>query len=95
MNVKRMRYEAEHLSLLLSSVQVNNSCLEEVSHEHAVTALKNTTDVVYLKVAKPSSVFMNDSFSPPDITSGEYCSSISPLTFGLFHRRNLSSEQYA
>uniref|UniRef100_A0A674MYF1 Disks large homolog 1 n=1 Tax=Takifugu rubripes TaxID=31033 RepID=A0A674MYF1_TAKRU len=48
---------------------VNNSCLEEVSHEHAVTALKNTTDVVYLKVAKPNNVFMNDSFPAPEITS--------------------------
>ncbi|XP_012681823.1 discs large homolog 1-like protein isoform X8 [Clupea harengus] len=48
---------------------VNNACLEEVTHEHAVTALKNTPDVVYLKVAKPNSVFMNDSFPPPDITN--------------------------
>ncbi|XP_047445773.1 disks large homolog 1 isoform X7 [Mugil cephalus] len=48
---------------------VNSSCLEEVSHEHAVTALKNTPDVVYLKVAKPNSVFMNDGFAPPDLTN--------------------------
>ncbi|KAJ8374367.1 hypothetical protein SKAU_G00049470 [Synaphobranchus kaupii] len=48
---------------------VNSACLEEVTHEDAVTALKNTSDVVYLKVAKPSSVFMNDSFAPPDITN--------------------------
>ncbi|KAM4728235.1 discs large homolog 1-like protein isoform 12-T12 [Anableps anableps] len=48
---------------------VNSVCLEEVTHEHAVTALKNTPDVVYLKVAKPNSVFMNDSFAPPDLTS--------------------------
>ncbi|XP_056327369.1 discs large homolog 1-like protein isoform X12 [Danio aesculapii] len=48
---------------------VNSSCLEEVTHEHAVTALKNTPDVVYLKVAKPNSVFMNDSYAPPDITN--------------------------
>ncbi|XP_040000738.1 disks large homolog 1-like isoform X12 [Xiphias gladius] len=48
---------------------VNSACLEEVSHEHAVTALKNTPDVVYLKVAKPNSVFMNDSFAPPDLTN--------------------------
>ncbi|XP_026138199.1 discs large homolog 1-like protein isoform X6 [Carassius auratus] len=48
---------------------VNSSCLEDVTHEHAVTALKNTPDVVYLKVAKPNSVFMNDSFAPPDITN--------------------------
>ncbi|KAG7525947.1 disks large-like 1 isoform X4 [Solea senegalensis] len=48
---------------------VNSSCLEEVSHEHAVTALKNTPDVVYLKVAKPNSVFMHESFAPPDLTN--------------------------
>uniref|UniRef100_A0A8C7G5P5 Discs large homolog 1-like protein n=1 Tax=Oncorhynchus kisutch TaxID=8019 RepID=A0A8C7G5P5_ONCKI len=48
---------------------VNSACLEEVSHEVAVEALKNTPDVVYLKVAKPTSVFMNDSFAPPDITN--------------------------
>ncbi|KAI1891579.1 hypothetical protein AGOR_G00145240 [Albula goreensis] len=48
---------------------VNSACLEEVSHEEAVAALKNTSDVVYLKVAKPTSVFMNDSFAPPDITN--------------------------
>ncbi|XP_061096201.1 disks large homolog 1 isoform X13 [Conger conger] len=48
---------------------VNITCLEEVTHEDAVAALKNTSDVVYLKVAKPSSVFMNDSFAPPDITN--------------------------
>ncbi|XP_044075646.1 discs large homolog 1-like protein isoform X15 [Siniperca chuatsi] len=48
---------------------VNSACLEEVSHEHAVTALKNTPDVVYLKVAKPNSVFMNDSYAPPDLTN--------------------------
>ncbi|XP_038125948.1 discs large homolog 1-like protein isoform X8 [Cyprinodon tularosa] len=48
---------------------VNSACLEEVTHEHAVTALKNTPDVVYLKVAKPNSVFMSDSFAPPDLTN--------------------------
>ncbi|XP_068423416.1 discs large homolog 1-like protein isoform X4 [Clinocottus analis] len=47
---------------------VNSGVLEEVSHEHAVTALKNTPDVVYLKVAKPTSLFM-DSLNPPDLTS--------------------------
>lgn len=49
--------------------QVNAVCLEEVTHEDAVAALKNTPDVVYLKVAKPTSVFMNDSYAPPDVTS--------------------------
>uniref|UniRef100_A0A673KDA4 Disks large homolog 1 n=1 Tax=Sinocyclocheilus rhinocerous TaxID=307959 RepID=A0A673KDA4_9TELE len=50
-------------------LQVNAVCLEEVTHEDAVAALKNTPDVVYLKVAKPTSVFMNDSYVPPDVTS--------------------------
>ncbi|KAF3857680.1 hypothetical protein F7725_010881 [Dissostichus mawsoni] len=46
---------------------VNSACLEEVSHEHAVTALKNTPDVVYLKVAKPNtySQIMENHISPP------------------------------
>ncbi|XP_067315806.1 disks large homolog 1 isoform X1 [Pseudorasbora parva] len=48
---------------------VNAACLEDVTHEDAVAALKNTPDVVYLKVAKPTSVFMNDSYVPPDVTS--------------------------
>uniref|UniRef100_A0A8C9RU95 Discs large MAGUK scaffold protein 1 n=1 Tax=Scleropages formosus TaxID=113540 RepID=A0A8C9RU95_SCLFO len=57
---------------------VNSVCLEEVSHEDAVAALKNTPDVVYLKVAKPTSVFTNDGFAPPDITSCE-CDSKLPV----------------
>lgn len=52
-------------------VQVNVVCLEEVTHEDAVAALKNTSDVVFLKVAKPTSVFMNDSYVPPDVTNCE------------------------
>ncbi|KAM8838842.1 LOW QUALITY PROTEIN: discs large homolog 1-like protein [Synchiropus picturatus] len=48
---------------------VNSVCLEEVTHEHAVTALKHTPDVVYLKVSKPTSVFINDSFTSPDLSS--------------------------
>lgn len=44
-------------------------CLEEVTHEEAVTALKNTSDFVYLKVAKPTSMYMNDGYVPPDITN--------------------------
>ncbi|KAK9538318.1 hypothetical protein VZT92_003501 [Zoarces viviparus] len=51
---------------------VNSANLEEVSHEHAVTALKNTPDVVYLKVAKPNSVFMSDSFAPPPDLTNSY-----------------------
>lgn len=52
-------------------VQVNSTGLEEVSHEQAVTALKNTTDVVYLKVSKATGVFLSDSLPPPDLTNCE------------------------
>lgn len=48
---------------------VNSVCLEEVTHEEAVTALKNTSDLVYLKVAKPTSMYINDGYAPPDITN--------------------------
>ncbi|KAM6442425.1 disks large homolog 1 isoform 5-T5 [Liasis olivaceus] len=48
---------------------VNNVCLEEVTHEEAVAALKNTSDFVYLKLAKPTSMFINDTYAPPEITS--------------------------
>lgn len=40
-------------------------------HEDAVAALKNTYDVVYLKVAKPSNAYLSDSYAPPDITTCE------------------------
>ncbi|XP_034280482.1 disks large homolog 1 isoform X5 [Pantherophis guttatus] len=50
---------------------VNHVCLEEVTHEEAVAALKNTSDFVYLKLAKPSSMFINDAYAPPEIT-GSY-----------------------
>ncbi|XP_045549778.1 discs large homolog 1-like protein isoform X9 [Salmo salar] len=68
---------------------VNSACLEEVSHEHAVTALKNTPDVVYLKVAKPNSVFMNDSFAPPDITNCEF-----PLSYSQHMENHISPPSY-
>ncbi|KAM9849038.1 discs large homolog 1-like protein [Aulostomus maculatus] len=50
-------------------VAVNSACLEEVTHEEAVAALKSTPDVVYLRVAKHTSLFINDNFPPPDITN--------------------------
>ncbi|XP_034461560.1 disks large homolog 2 isoform X8 [Hippoglossus hippoglossus] len=49
-------------------LMVNNYSLEEVSHEEAVTILKNTSDVVYLKVGKPTNVYLSDPYGPPDIT---------------------------
>ncbi|XP_036610224.1 disks large homolog 1 isoform X9 [Trichosurus vulpecula] len=48
---------------------VNSVCLEEVTHEEAVTALKNTSDFVSLRVAKPTSMYMNDGCVPPDVTN--------------------------
>uniref|UniRef100_A0A3Q3VNW0 Uncharacterized protein n=1 Tax=Mola mola TaxID=94237 RepID=A0A3Q3VNW0_MOLML len=39
---------------------VNNIVLQDVRHEEAVAALKNTSDMVYLKVAKPGPVHLND-----------------------------------
>ncbi|XP_053726572.1 disks large homolog 4-like isoform X5 [Synchiropus splendidus] len=50
-------------------IAVNGACLEEVSHEDAVAALKSTPDVVYLRVGKHTSLFINDSFPPPDVTN--------------------------
>eukprot|EP00063_Salmo_salar_P009632 XP_013984467.1 PREDICTED: disks large homolog 4-like isoform X9 [Salmo salar] len=47
---------------------VNSVCLEDVMHEDAVGALKNTAEVVYLRVAKPNNVYLN-SYNPPDLTS--------------------------
>ncbi|XP_043560690.1 disks large homolog 3 isoform X8 [Chiloscyllium punctatum] len=54
---------------------VNNISLQEVRHEEAVAALKNTSDMVYLKVAKPGGSHLNDIYAPPD-----YASTFSALT---------------
>ncbi|XP_026874363.2 disks large homolog 3 isoform X7 [Electrophorus electricus] len=48
---------------------VNNIILQDVRHEEAVAALKNTSDMVYLKVAKPGAVHLNDVYAPPDYSS--------------------------
>ncbi|XP_056299123.1 disks large homolog 4-like isoform X2 [Pseudoliparis swirei] len=48
---------------------VNHVSLEDVLHEDAVVALKNTGEVVYLKVATPTSQYPADRYSPPDLTS--------------------------
>uniref|UniRef100_A0A8C7PZT2 Discs, large homolog 4a (Drosophila) n=1 Tax=Oncorhynchus mykiss TaxID=8022 RepID=A0A8C7PZT2_ONCMY len=47
---------------------VNSVCLEDVMHEDAVGTLKNTAEVVYLRVAKPNNLYLN-SYNPPDLTS--------------------------
>uniref|UniRef100_A0A4W5NDM9 Discs large MAGUK scaffold protein 3 n=1 Tax=Hucho hucho TaxID=62062 RepID=A0A4W5NDM9_9TELE len=48
---------------------VNNIILQDVRHEEAVAALKNTSDMVYLKVAKPGPVHLNDMYAPPDYST--------------------------
>ncbi|XP_073807781.1 disks large homolog 4 isoform X6 [Danio rerio] len=48
---------------------VNNVCLEDVMHEDAVGALKNTAEVVYLRVAKPNNLYLTNNYNPPDLTS--------------------------
>uniref|UniRef100_A0A8C2FJH1 Discs, large homolog 3 (Drosophila) n=1 Tax=Cyprinus carpio TaxID=7962 RepID=A0A8C2FJH1_CYPCA len=48
---------------------VNNIILQDVRHEEAVAALKNTSDMVYLKVAKPGPGHLNDMDAPPDYSS--------------------------
>uniref|UniRef100_UPI00398E9911 disks large homolog 2 isoform X2 n=1 Tax=Pristiophorus japonicus TaxID=55135 RepID=UPI00398E9911 len=49
-------------------LMVNNYSLEEIAHEEAVAVLKHTADVVYLRVGKPTTVYINNSYGPPDIT---------------------------
>lgn len=62
----------EVVSQLVFLVQVNNIVLQDVRHEEAVAALKNTSDMVYLKVAKPGPVHLNDMYAPPDYSSSTY-----------------------
>ncbi|XP_071656271.1 disks large homolog 4 isoform X3 [Patagioenas fasciata] len=61
---------------------VNNVSLEDVMHEDAVAALKNTFDVVHLRVAKPVT-YLGDTF-PPDVTGsypGPLDSELPPQSF--------------
>lgn len=51
---------------------MNNTNLQDVRHEEAVAALKNTSDMVYLKVAKPGNIHLNDMYAPPDYASSTY-----------------------
>uniref|UniRef100_A0A7N8Y6S6 Discs, large homolog 3 (Drosophila) n=1 Tax=Mastacembelus armatus TaxID=205130 RepID=A0A7N8Y6S6_9TELE len=59
---------------------VNNIVLQDVRHEEAVAALKNTSDMVYLKVAKPGPVHLNDMYAPPDYSSSTCNHSFFPPT---------------
>ncbi|KAB0405238.1 hypothetical protein E2I00_011113, partial [Balaenoptera physalus] len=73
---------------------VNNYSLEEVTHEEAVAILKNTSDVVYLKVGKATTIYMTDpyAYSPPmgnHLLSGnngtlEYKTSLPPISPGRY-----------
>ncbi|NXH12932.1 DLG3 protein, partial [Bucco capensis] len=64
---------------------VNNTNLQDVRHEEAVAALKNTSDMVYLKVAKPGNLHLNDMYAPPD-----YASTFSALADNhISHNSNL------
>ncbi|XP_059405698.1 disks large homolog 4 isoform X4 [Carassius carassius] len=68
-------------------LMVNNVCLEDVMHEDAVGTLKNTAEVVYLRVAKPNNLFLT-SYNPPDLTS-----TYSPhLDTDLGHQNFLASD---
>lgn len=60
-------------------IQVNNIVLQDVRHEEAVAALKNTSDMVYLKVAKPGPVHLNDMYAPPDYSSSTYLPLVVPV----------------
>lgn len=65
---------------------MNNTNLQDVRHEEAVAALKNTSDMVYLKVAKPGNIHLNDMYAPPDYASSTYtacCWCSGPGTTGL------------
>uniref|UniRef100_A0A672PJ37 Discs large MAGUK scaffold protein 4 n=1 Tax=Sinocyclocheilus grahami TaxID=75366 RepID=A0A672PJ37_SINGR len=61
---------------------VNNVCLEDVMHEDAVGTLKNTAEVVYLRVAKPNNLYLTNNYNPPDLTS-TYSPRFSPVLHGL------------
>lgn len=80
-----------HLSLW----QVNNTNLQDVRHEEAVAALKNTSDMVYLKVAKPGNIHLNDMYAPPDYASSTYAwlgtGAGAPQPAGLGSRAGLGS----
>lgn len=59
------------MSAVAATRQVNTVCLEDVMHEDAVGALKNTAEVVYLRVAKPNNLFLTNSYNPPDLTNSK------------------------
>uniref|UniRef100_A0AAY4DHK0 Discs, large homolog 4a (Drosophila) n=1 Tax=Denticeps clupeoides TaxID=299321 RepID=A0AAY4DHK0_9TELE len=66
---------------------VNNVCLEDVMHEDAVGALKNTGEVVYLRVAKPNNLYLTNTYNPPDLTSS-MCAYLCPLSVRVLSLRD-------
>lgn len=74
--------------------QVNHVSLEDVLHEDAVSALKNTGEVVYLKVATPTSQYIHpaDRYSPPDLTSCTYTCELRHFLFHLSVRFQLPQQ---
>lgn len=74
--------------------QVNHMSLEDILHEDAVSALKNTGEVVYLKVATPTSQYIHpaDRYSPPDLTSCTYTCELRHFLFHLSVRFQLPQQ---
>ncbi|KAG9339006.1 hypothetical protein JZ751_024404 [Albula glossodonta] len=68
-------------------LQIGDKILADVMHEDAVGALKNTAEVVYLRVAKATNLYLTNTYNPPDITS-----SYSHLDNELAHPNYLSSD---
>ncbi|XP_029369206.1 disks large homolog 3 isoform X9 [Echeneis naucrates] len=56
-------------SIYITKIIEGGAAQKDVRHEEAVAALKNTVDMVYLKVAKPGPVHLNDMYAPPDYSS--------------------------
>ncbi|XP_032439185.1 disks large homolog 4 isoform X1 [Xiphophorus hellerii] len=74
---------------------VNHMSLEDVLHEDAVAALKNTGEVVYLKVATPTAPFgqQGERYSPPDLTSA--LAPPSPRRYSPLPRGIMGDEEYS
>uniref|UniRef100_A0A673ADK0 Discs, large homolog 3 (Drosophila) n=1 Tax=Sphaeramia orbicularis TaxID=375764 RepID=A0A673ADK0_9TELE len=76
---------------------VNNIVLQDVRHEEAVAALKNTSDMVYLKVAKPGPVHLNDMYAPPDYSSSTYLpllTFVTPSRYSPVPRHMMGEEDF-
>ncbi|XP_074003860.1 disks large homolog 3 isoform X5 [Numenius arquata] len=56
-------------SIYITKIIEGGAAQKDVRHEEAVAALKNTSDMVYLKVAKPGNIHLNDMYAPPDYAS--------------------------